>query len=234
MSFPRIRLFAFVAVVTAPFLAHASAGTEVLQNQCAACHALTKPSDTSLERLLARKGPDLYYAGIKFNKEWLVRWLENPTVIRPAGVMYRNVVKPAGAPGTPDVIDSSGLPAHMKLSANDAAAVADALMSLGPDLALVQKGAFKQEAANVSMASLLFNKLRGCSSCHAAKPEGGPHSGPELFSAGDRLQGDYVAEYIRDPQKFDPHIWMPKLELTDADIQKLTGYLMTLKQAGAK
>jgi hypothetical protein len=55
-----------------------------------------------------------------------------------------------------------------------------------------------------------------------------------LSSAGDRLQGDYVAEYIRDPQKFDPHIWMPKLELTDADIQKLTGYLMTLKQAGAK
>jgi mono/diheme cytochrome c family protein len=234
MTFPRIRLFAFVAVVTAPLLAHASAGSDVLQSQCASCHALTKPADASLDRLLARKGPDLYYAGIKFNKEWLVRWLENPTVIRPAGVMYRNVVKPSGAPGTPDVIDASQVPAHMKLSAGDAATVADALMALGPELGLVQKGAFKQEPANVTMASLLFNKLRGCSSCHAAKAGGAPHSGPELSSAGDRLQGDYVAEYIRDPQKFDPHIWMPKLELTDADIQKLTGYLMTLKQAGAK
>ena len=234
MKLLRIRLFALVAVVAAPLLAQASAGTEVLQGQCAACHALTKPADTSLERLLARKGPDLYYAGIKFNRDWLVRWLENPTVIRPAGVMYRNVVKPSGTAGTPDVIDASQVPAHVKLSAADAAAVADALMALGPDLALVQKGAFKQEAANAAMATLLFNKLRGCSSCHAAKPESGPHSGPELFSAGDRLQGDYVVEYIRNPQKFDPHIWMPKLELTDADIQKLTGYLMTLKQAGAK
>jgi mono/diheme cytochrome c family protein len=83
------------------------------------------------------------------------------------------------------------------------------------------------------MASLLFKKLRGCSSCHAAQPGGPPHSGPELFTAGERLQPDYVVEYVRDPQKFDPHIWMPKLELTDADIQKLTGYLMTLK-AGAQ
>ena len=233
MKSPRLHVFALVALVTGPLLAHASAGSDLLQSQCASCHALTKPADTSLDRLLARKGPDLYYAGVKFNKEWLARWLENPTVIRPAGVMYRNVVKPSGA-GTPDAIDQTLVPAHPKLSASDAAAAAEALMALGTDLGLVEKGAFKQQAPNAAMAALLFNKLRGCSSCHAAKPDSGPHSGPELFTAGDRLQGDFVAEYIRDPQKFDPHIWMPKLELTDADIQKLTGYLMTLKQAGAK
>jgi len=232
MKSSRIPLLALVAIVTAPLAAHASAGTELLQSQCASCHALTKPADTSLDRLLARKAPDLYYAGIKFNKEWLARWLENPTVIRPAGVMYRNVVKPSGA-GTPDAIDASLIPAHPKLSASDAAAAAEALMGLGTDLGLVEKGAFKQQGSN-AMAALLFNKLRGCSSCHAAKADGGPHSGPELFTAGDRLQGDFVTEYIRDPQKFDPHIWMPKLELTDGDVQKLTGYLMTLKQAGAK
>lgn len=234
MKSPRIPLFALVAIVTAPLAAHASAGSELLQSQCGSCHALTKPADTSLDRLLARKGPDLYYAGVKFKKEWLARWLENPTVIRPAGVMYRNVVKPSGAAGTPDTIDKSLVPAHPKLSAGDAAAAAEALMGLGTDIGLVQKGAFKQESSNAAMAALLFNKLRGCSSCHAAKSDSGPHSGPELFTAGDRLQGDFVTEYIRDPQKFDPHIWMPKLELTDGDVQKLTGYLMTLKQAGAQ
>jgi mono/diheme cytochrome c family protein len=216
-----------------PALAAAASGSEILQGQCASCHALSKPSDASLERLWARKGPDLWYAGVKFKKDWLVQWLQAPTVIRPAGVMYRKAVKAAGA-GTADVIDASEVPAHMKLGAADAAAAADALLALGADAGLVQKGAFKQEAANSSMAALLFNKLRGCSSCHAAKSDGPPHSGPELFTAGDRLQPDYVVEYIRDPQKFDPHIWMPKLELTDGDVQKLTGYLMTLKQAGVQ
>jgi mono/diheme cytochrome c family protein len=223
----------FGTMLLLPALAAAASGSEILQSQCASCHALTRPSDASLERLWNRKGPDLWYAGVKFNKAWLVQWLQAPTVIRPAGVMYRKVIH-AGGSGTPDAIDASQVPAHMKLGAADADAAADALLALGADAGLVQKGAFKQESSNVAMASLLFNKLRGCSSCHAAKTGGPPHSGPEMFTAGDRLQPDYVVEYIRDPQKFDPHIWMPKLELTDGDVQKLTGYLMTLKQAGAQ
>lgn len=233
MTQQRVRLTMLLGMMfLTPALAAAASGPEILQGQCASCHALAKPNDASIDRLLARKGPDLWYAGVKFNKEWLVQWLQSPTVIRPAGVMYRNALKPSEA-GTTDAIDPAQVPAHMKLAAADAGAVADALLALGADAGLVEKGAFKQEAPN-AMAALLFNKLRGCSSCHAAKSDGPPHSGPELFTAGDRLQPDYVVEYTRDPQKFDPHIWMPKLELTDGDIQKLTGYLMTLKQAGAQ
>lgn len=233
MTQQRIRLTMLLGMMfLAPALAAAASGPEILQSQCASCHALSKPADASIDRLWSRKGPDLWYAGVKFNKDWLVQWLQSPTVIRPAGVMYRNAVKP-GEPGANDAIDPGQVPAHMQLNAADAGAAADALLALGTDAGLVEKGAFKQEAPN-AMAALLFNKLRGCSSCHAAKSDGPPHSGPELFSAGDRLQPDYVVEYTRDPQKFDPHIWMPKLELTDADIQRLTAYLMTLKQAGAQ
>lgn len=210
-----------------------TAGAEILQDQCASCHALTKPADASLDRLWTRQAPDLYYAGVKFNKEWLVGWLQNPTAIRPTGVMYRNVVQP-GAPGTADVVDASKVPAHLKLNAADAAAAADALMALGTDSGLVEKGAYKNGPANAMMAKLLFNKLRGCSSCHAAKAGEGGLSGPEMYTAGDRLQPDFMVEYINDPQKFDPHVWMPKFGLIDADVQKLTGYLMTLKQAGAQ
>jgi len=228
----RIYLLALFAASTVPAMAAADSGAALLESRCASCHALSKPSDASLDRLLSRKGPDLYYAGTKFNKEWLVRWLQEPTVIRAAGVMYRKAVKP-GAPGSADVVDESLITPHMKLSADDAALAADALLALGSDLGLVEKGAYKQTPSN-AMAAMLFNKLRGCSSCHAAKPGDASHSGVELFTAGERLQADYVVEYIRDPQKFDPHIWMPRLGLNDADVQKLTGYLMTLKQEGAK
>jgi len=207
-------------------------GAELLKSQCVACHAIAKPADSGLARLLARKGPDLQYAGSKFNREWLVSWLQNPTVIRPAGVMYTNAVK-VGEPGSADVVDAAKLAPHPKLGAADAAAAADALMALTAE-DLVSKGAFKGEPVNASMSSLLFNKLRGCASCHSAKPGVGGSSGPELSTAGDRLQPDYMVEYIRNPQKFDPHVWMPRLELTDADVQKLTGYLSTLKQGAGK
>ena len=61
------------AMLTAALLGGAHAADK-LDASCASCHALTKPTDTSLERLISRKGPDLWYAGSKFNADWLVTW----------------------------------------------------------------------------------------------------------------------------------------------------------------
>lgn len=212
-------------------LASAAPGTDIIQNQCVGCHAVTKPAAGGPEHLLTRKGPDLHYAGVKFNKDWLVAWLQNPSTLRPAGVLYAHAVK--AVPGGVDMIDASALQPHPRLGAADAASVAEALMGYGVNDSLVEKGAYKAAPPN-AMAPLLFNKLRGCASCHSAKPGSGGLSGPELHDSGVRLQPDYVVEYIRNPQKFDPHVWMPKLDLNEADVQKLAGYLLTLKTGGAK
>jgi Cytochrome c. len=232
MKLKPIVLIAAMAAGGLPCLGWAADGAEILKGQCVSCHAITKPEGRTAEKVLERKGPDLEYAGVKFNREWLAGWLQNPTVIRQGGAMYTRAVKP-GAPGTPDTFDPGALQPHPKLSAADAAAATEALMALGVSDGLVKKGAFKGEPAG-SMAPLLFNKLRGCSSCHSAKPGSGGASGPELYTAGARLQPDYVVEFIQNPQKFDPKIWMPHLELRDADIQKLSAYLLTLKEGASK
>ncbi|WP_394780258.1 c-type cytochrome [Undibacterium sp.] len=216
----------------AALTAAAANGQDMLKQQCIACHAVAKPDKATLDRLWERKGPDLHYAGDKFNREWLVAWLQNPSTIRPGGVMFAKLAKPS-ADKTADQIDAAQLAPHPKLSKDDAAAVADSLMALKVD-GLVEKGGFKNEPVNASFASMLFSKLRGCTSCHAAKPGTGGQSGPELYSAGERLQPDFVAAFIKDPQKFTPHVWMPKLDLNEADVQKLTGYIATMKPGEKK
>lgn len=206
-------------------------GAGILKSQCISCHALTKPENTSLDRLWERKGPDLYYAGSKFNKPWLVKWLQEPVRIRPAGEFYTKHVK---ASDKEDVVDESTLTPHMKLAKADAEAVADALMALTAPADRVIKGAFKDGKVSMSMGAMFFNKLRGCAACHMGKPGTGGSSGPELYTAGERLQPDFIYSYMKNPQAIDPHIWMPTLNLAEPDLQRLTGYIIQLSASEGK
>lgn len=220
-------LVATQLAVSAPW-ARADDAFAGLEKSCAACHAIRRDAVPApgLSHLRARKGPDLYRAGKKFRRAWLVAWLQNPVPLRPSGVYYPRVVR-TGTDGA-DTVPPGTLPPHPRLAAADAAKAADALMSLTDDGGAVAAGTFKPAGANARFGQMAFTKLRGCAGCHQYEPGKGGLSGPELFTAGDRLQPDYVASYIADPQKLDPGVWMPRLELNDTDIQRLTAYLMSL------
>ena len=131
-----------------------------------------------------------------------------------------------------DVVDEASLPAHPKLDHETAEAVADALLGLHAK-GLVESGAYKGATVSSTMGAMFFGKLRGCAACHQDAPGKGGLSGPELYTANSRLNADYVYSYIKKPQAFDPHVWMPDAGLGESDLQRLTGYLMQLK-SGAK
>jgi mono/diheme cytochrome c family protein len=209
---------------TRPAKVDAQSAPSALATQCASCHALTKPADATLEHLWTRKGPDLWYAGDKFNRDWLVGWLQNPTTIRPGGVLWFKHAKP-GEPR--DTIDTAAIEKHPKVDAATAERLADALLELKSG-GLVPEGGYKPEAANMTMGKLAFSKLRGCISCHQDQQGQGGLSGPELYDAGKRLRPDYVIAYTKNPQQFDPHVWMPTLTLSEPDLQRLTGYIISL------
>lgn len=202
-----------------------------LEQRCAGCHALMPPAETSVDRLWERKGPDLYYAGAKFNREWLEHWLQDPVRIRPGGVLYTRNVR---ASQQADTIDEAALEQHLKLSPEEAKTAADALMALTGPEGLVEHGVFKSAKVSASMGAMFFGKLRGCSACHLSKPGSGGYSGPELYSAAKRLQPDYIYTYIRDPQRIDPKVWMPRLNLSEQDLQRLTGYILMLDETGSQ
>lgn len=79
------------------------------------------------------------------------------------------------------------------------------------------------------MGKMVFDKFLGCIACHRISPNYGGLSGPELYTAGERLQPAFMASYIRSPQAWDPKIWMPNKHVNDARIQQLVHYLEAMK-----
>ncbi len=199
----------------------------VLKAQCVACHSITGPAPQTLKALWDRKGPDLFYAGNKYREEWLVEWLQRPTRIRPAGEFYGNHIKP----GTKnDEVDAATLKDHVVLSKADAVAVAAELMKLKAHDELIAKEKIEPGTISKQMGEMAFDKFLGCIACHRIEPDYGGLSGPELYTAGKRLQPEFIASYIRSPQAWDPLIWMPNKHVTDANIQKLVHYLELLSK----
>lgn len=213
-----------LALAARPVAVDAQNASPDLTAQCASCHALTKPANPTVDRLWTRKGPDLWYAGDKFNRDWLVAWLQNPTTVRPGGALWFKHAKP-GEPR--DTIDTAAVEKHPKVDAAAAERLADALLLLKSD-GLAPEGTYKPEAANMTMGKLAFSKLRGCVGCHQDAQGQGGLSGPELYDAGKRLRPDYVIAYTKNPQQFDPHVWMPTPTLSEPDLQRLTGYITSL------
>jgi mono/diheme cytochrome c family protein len=202
-------------------------GMDLLKSDCSGCHDLTGPAPSTLQGLWERKGPDLFYAGNKYRREWLESWLQEPTQIRPAGVFYaRHVVTSDEG----DQVDESGLIDHPALSAEDAEAVAEALMTLRAGDELVKPGEYKEGSIGLSMGEMMFDKFRGCLACHQIEPGYGGLSGPEVYTAARRLQPDWMISYMRNPQAWDPRSFMPNRHLTDSDLQKLVHYMRALAE----
>ncbi|QIB66547.1 c-type cytochrome [Kineobactrum salinum] len=195
-----------------------------LQSECGSCHALEQPDYPALghaERL-TRKGPPLYYAGNKFHAGWLESWLQDPVRIRPAGVFPPGAVVPSEEG---DLIDPANLEEHLVLDANQAKKAADYLMALRPHDELIAATSYEPGSVARRMGELNFTKFNGCDACHSDGPGYGGLSGPELYTAWQRLQPGFIASFIADPAAWDPHTLMPKTGLNDSAVERLANYL---------
>jgi nitric oxide reductase subunit C len=73
----------------------------------------------------------------------------------------------------------------------------------------------------------LYRSL-GCSACHAINGIGGT-TGPDLTKIGAKRDRAWLAGHFKDPGAYVPNSAMPKVEAPDAEIEKLTDYMLTLK-----
>ncbi|KAF0191232.1 MAG: cytochrome C class I [Gammaproteobacteria bacterium] len=220
---------ALFGIVLGGSVAIAADGEQLLTSQCAGCHNLTGPAPATLQALRDRKGPDLFYAGNKYKAAWVEQWLQKPQSIRPAGMFYGAHIKP-GPKG--DEIDAATLTQHPALKADEAQAVTAALMQRKAGSELIAPGAYTPGTISLSTGEMMFDKFRGCLACHEIEPGYGGRSGPEVYTAGARLQEDYLISYLRSPQAWDPKTFMPNKHLSGADLQKFVHYMRLLSEEG--
>jgi mono/diheme cytochrome c family protein len=208
-----------VSAAAAAPAAPETGGAEIAARQCASCHSFTADEGGDLAALASRQGPGLGFAGSKFRREWLEAWLQEPRRLRPAGYLpFRYTV------GTPqgDRVDAALLPVHPRLGPAEARAVAAYLASLRKELQPFPSA----EPNGAIRAEVHFGKILPCGGCHQARPGVGGVSGPELYSAAERLNRDWALSFIADPVYWRKGP-MPRLNVRSDQLAALGEYIFT-------
>jgi mono/diheme cytochrome c family protein len=73
-----------------------------------------------------------------------------------------------------------------------------------------------------------------CKVCHSTGGVGGPMAkmGGALDGIGSKRDEAWLKAYLKDPKSKVPDAKMPKMNLSDADLDAVTTYLLTLKSGG--
>jgi len=192
---------------------------EISKKGCRECHRL------SFKEKQLSKGPDLFYSGDKFYKNWLNKFLQSPTVIREMNFF-------SGSDFLSEKANASE--PHVALTKEEAKKVASFLMTLRlPNLEAGKVNEEPLSKGESARAKMLFERSFGCISCHRAlnlvvKVRGGV-SGPSLVNSGLRLKPDWIFHWLKTPQRFIYEGRMPLFNLDEETTIRLTKYILSIR-----
>jgi len=190
-------------------------GQEIGKTKCVSCHRIEgAPMPRS-----TKQAPDLIWAGNKYQRAWLVAWLENPKEkLYPIGYDFN--AKRKGR--------------HLSLSEDDAEQVADFLSTLKDSR--ITEGIMKPGTPKELERGKQLYREHACQNCHwtpAKNRRGytGGTSSTSLVNMGNRLQADWVYRFNQNPNDFVPEsgAYIPNPPIPDEDIYAITAYMMTFK-----
>lgn len=180
-------------------------------NNCMGCHTLMGEGayyGPELTKVYERRGPDFIKAMLKDPQSMypgqrkMQKYNLNDQQIDDTVAFLKWVGE----------MDLNGFPAKPDLVPAAAAATTRS--------ALVSAGAPATERPQV------FNQM--CTACHSLEGKGG-NVGPALDDVGARRNKDYITSWLKDPIAIKADSKMPKLPLSDGDINALAHYLSQMK-----
>jgi len=176
--------------------------------RCLSCHSIRGSGD--------RRASDLTYEGSRVNREWLYHYLNTPYSMRRTLTIAMPIFHF-------DDKDARFMTEYISLVLADA--------QLGADWER------ERNRADADRGKALFDS-KGCIACHQLNGKGGD-VGPSLTTqvpefpqgtwVGDKLQGRWIYQWLRNPQSLVPDTLEPNLGLSDQEVLDLTAYLLSLK-----
>ena len=208
-------VLALVGLISAPSLLFASdqpPAKDIIQQTCVQCHRLEGKPDSRFNL----KAPDLIWAGSKYQRPWLIRWLtgkEAPLYAK--GYRW----------------DLTEVPSkHPMVSEAEANAIADYFAEHNKD-SRVTTGAFdlsKVTKFEVAFGGMAY-KAHACLGCHVIEENGKFIGGPQsasLVAAGQRYDKDWLFRFGQNPQDFTPHSGEFLADATEPQLRAVIGFLM--------
>jgi mono/diheme cytochrome c family protein len=151
--------------------------------------------------------PNLAYEGSKVRPDWLLSFLKQPHHIRPLVL--------ARMPSFPlTEAEAVNLRDYIMLTFRDdrVPQTPQMVQAITPELA--------------AQGEKLYWEKYPCFTCHQIQGKaGGAAVGPDLTDAWKRLNPDWMVQWIKNPQAFDPATLMPNLGVQDAEANALVAYL---------
>lgn len=222
MNLSRTGLAALFILVTVfffatPSLAAELKGRSIMESKgCMECHQIEGPAtEKTIADVLAKKGPELWYAGSKFRDGFLAGWLSDPRPIRP--LAYNSLTEEN--PGD-----------HPALDLAEAALVAAYLMTL--ESQAVSPGVVV--ARNNIRGKKAFGKHYSCYGCHSFSRKGkvvGGLTGPTFAGAGKRLNPDWIYAYLKTPAIFKRVKSMPVFAgiMSEREMREISEYIASME-----
>lgn len=185
---------------------------DLLQQTCVQCHRLEGTADSRFNL----RAPDLIWAGSKYQRSWLIRWLtgkEAPLYVK--GYRW-------------DLTDVSAK--HPVVTEGEASAIADYFAEHNKD-PRVTVGAFdlsKVTKFDVAFGGVAY-KAHACLGCHTIEENGkliGGQQSAALQKSGQRYDKDWLFRFGLNPQDFVPHSGEFLADATEPQLRAVIGYLM--------
>ena len=191
---------------------------------CVGCHRLQ-----GIERP-AMVGPNLTNIGTKVSRAWIYKWLRDPRIILASdGSVQVNGYENSDEPRMP----------KCRLSEKELRALSGYLSTLASDPIPAYKfdpsvvAAWEKRPDVIVQGETRFRQMF-CTTCHSlavtrageTKLIGGD-IGPELTKVGSKVNPDWLAAWLRNPQSYLAHAEMPRYQWSDQDLYVVTRYLQS-------
>lgn len=177
---------------------------------CQGCHVLP------IELNLPKVGPQLNSIMMKTNSEWVADWIKNPTHFSP----------------------NTRMP-NFFLTDEQSGDITAYLLSISKttDYRPVAK---YDGSGNAVRGKQIISEV-GCIACHAIdefkatnRVKEGPSFGPDLNKVGNKVNADWLMDWVMNPKHYSPETKMPSMRLTSQEGKDVVAYLMSKKDPNYK